>query len=533
MGAWHRSSSGQRILFVSLVVALVLVVFDAGMDAYVERLDHPSPEETWHTCFYEELFQPSVREIWVRTFVTLVCIGFGVFAVLERRRSERRLTELAYHDRLTGLPNRASFLDHLGSEIHHAGRRGTAFALLFIDLDRFKVVNDSLGHEQGDTLLRAVAQRLASTLRPEDLLARLGGDEFVLLVRDVSTPFPVTALAQRLIDTLATPFAVGRTELLVTASVGISLFPSDGRDAATLLKHADAAMYHAKERGRNGFRFYTADLDARVRERLRVEADLRLALERGELELDYQPLFSLPARAVVGVEALLRWRRRGREVLEPARFMPVAEESGLVLPLGRWVMETACAQMRDWREGGVGVPCVAVNLWGSQVLQEAFVERVQGVMQASGVPPGGLTVEVNEMTLMRNPGEIMEKLARLRQHGIRVTLDDFGTGYSSMSYLRNLPVDCLKIDACFVAGMGGPGNDHKNDHKIVRAIIALGHSLGLQVIAEGVETAEQLAVLEAEGCDLAQGRYLTPPLSATALAQHLARDTPAPLRRLG
>jgi diguanylate cyclase (GGDEF)-like protein len=527
MDARYTASSGRGLLLASLVVALVLVVFDAAMDAYFEHRDLAGA--SWRGHFYQELFHPSAREVWIRSFVTAVCLGFGVFATLERRRSDRRLAELAYRDPLTDLPNRVSFMERLGSEIHHSRRRRTAFALLFIDLDHFKVVNDSLGHEHGDALLRGVALRLAGSLRPEDLLARLGGDEFVLLARDVSTPFAVTTLARRVMATLAHPFRVGEAELFVTASVGISLFPGDGEDAGTLLKHADAAMYRTKERGRNGFRFYTSDLNARVGERLRIEADLRRALDRGELELDYQPLFSLPGRAIVGAEALLRWRRQGKEVLPPERFMPVADESGLTLALGQWALRTACEQVRAWADSGRGPPCVAVTLWGSQVLQEDFVARVQETIQGSGLAPGALVLEVTEMTLMRDTEQTMEKLASLRALGVRVVLDNFGTGYSSMSHLRHLPVDGLKIDACFVAGIGGPGNEQK----IVRAIIALGQSLDLQVVAEGVETAAQLTALEAEGCDLAQGRYLSAPLSAEALAQQLARGGVQCLQRRG
>jgi diguanylate cyclase (GGDEF)-like protein len=303
--------SRYRLLAASLLLGAVLVIADAAMDAYVDLWDRPRPEASWGERFLEELLNPSLREIWIRSFVLLLCVGFGAFAVLERQRSERHLATLAYRDALTGLPNRADFSERLAAEIGHAQRHHRAFALIFLDLDHFKVVNDSLGHDRGDDLLRAVAHRLSTALRPEDLLARLGGDEFVLLVRSVASPFDITALAQRLIDLLAQPFVIDGKEVFLGASAGISLFPENGADASNLIRRADAAMYHAKGCGRNNVRFYTAELNARLGERSRMQGELRKALQLGEFELDYRPQLALPGREIVGTEAVLRWRREG------------------------------------------------------------------------------------------------------------------------------------------------------------------------------------------------------------------------------
>ncbi len=443
--------------------------------------------------------------------------------ITERIRAEERLRYLAHHDVLTGLPNRALFLDRLEQAMARARRHDRTVAVMFMDLDRFKVINDSLGHAVGDALLRELAGRLRAAVRDGDTVARLGGDEFAVLLEDMARPEDASRVARKLLEALGEPFTAEGREFYLTASIGVSLFPADGDDAHALLKNADAAMYRAKERGRNSYGFYSAELGRRSARRLELETHLRRALERGELELHYQPQLCLRSGGVTGVEALLRWRHPQLGQVSPAEFVPVLEDTGLIVPVGHWVLERACAQLRAWREQGVDGFAVSVNLSAHQLHRPRIAEEILGVLDRTGIDTcsGCLELELTESLLMHEVEETIAKLERLREAGVRIAVDDFGTGYSSLAYLKRFPIHVLKIDRSFVRDLP----DDPDDRVIARSILSLGHNLGLDVVAEGVETRAQLEFLRAEGCGAAQGYLFSPPVPAAEL--------PDVVRRLG
>ncbi|HEX6678109.1 MAG TPA: EAL domain-containing protein [Actinomycetes bacterium] len=433
-------------------------------------------------------------------------------ALQQAMASAATIRHQAQHDALTGLPNRVLFTER----VDQAMRAGGDQAVLFIDLDDFKWVNDSLGHAAGDELLVVVARRLQASVREGDLAARLGGDEFAVLVREGGIEVG-RMVAARIIAALGQPMQVAGMQLMVQASVGIAAV-SEWRDTAELLRNADVAMYDAKERGKGQFRVFEPSMQDRVRDRIGVEAELRRALERDELVLAYQPLIRLSDEEVVGVEALVRWRHPTRGLLAPAFFLPVAEESGLILPLGRWVLREACRQACDWVAGRDGRPFkVSVNLSARQLHHPDLVDEVVGAIEDAGLDPGALVVEITESMVLRDHQAVAAKLQVLRGLGVGVALDDFGTGYSSLSHLQHLPVDQIKIDRSFVGGQ---------DH-VVEAVLQLGRTLRLQTVAEGVETRQQAERLRALGCELAQGYHFGKPLEPAAVAALLGAAVPA------
>jgi diguanylate cyclase (GGDEF)-like protein/PAS domain S-box-containing protein len=440
--------------------------------------------------------------------------------VTEAALAQRRVLELASLDTLTGLPNRNQFLADLDRALERAQRDGGGFAVAFIDLDRFKTINDTLGHGSGDDLLCTMGRRLRHSLRSEDLVARFGGDEFVVLLRGELREQDLLALGHKLMEAIGQPLTLQGSDFLITGSVGISRFPQDASDAATLLKHADAAMYLAKERGKNNVQFYTAELAERAAHEFALESELRLALARGELLLYYQPKWALTTQRLVGTEALVRWRHPRLGLVPPAEFIPLAEERGLIVALGRWVTQQACRQMRAWREAGFAPPPVAVNLSARQFSSESLVSDVLQAIEQHGLKPGELDVELTESALMSEPERAGVVLRQLQEHGVSVAIDDFGTGYSSLAYLKRFPAAKVKIDRSFIDGL--PGD--KDDMAITQAIIALAHSLQLRVVAEGVETTGQLDVLRQMGCDEAQGFLLGRPMEAQALQALLQRE---------
>ncbi len=432
------------------------------------------------------------------------------FDVTERKRAEAQITSLAYQDTLTGLPNRLLFADRLTLAMAQAARRSRRLGVLFLDIDRFKVINDSLGHSVGDRLLKALARRLASMVRDEDTVARLGGDEFILLLPDASTAEDVVGVAKKILESVRKPIRIDESELFVTASIGISLYPDDGTDPDALVKNADTAMYRAKEQGRDNVSVYAAAMNATAIERLEMENGFRKAIARDELVVYYQPILELSTGRPLGVEALLRWRRPGVGIVSPHDFIPMAEATGLILSIGPWLFKTACAQVRQWQERLHPDLRLAINLSGRQFQQPELGRQVLEAAKATRFPLSCLDVEITESYAMQNADATIHTLRELKALGIGISIDDFGIGYSSLSYLKRFPIDTLKIDHSFVRDLA---ND-PDDAAIVTAVIAMAHSLKLKVVAEGVETEAQRAFLLGCGCDLVQGFLFAPPLPA-------------------
>ena len=436
--------------------------------------------------------------------------------IIEANQAEKRIRHLAYNDLLTGLPNRVLFMDQLGRRIEQARVAGESVAVLFLDLDRFKNVNDTLGHDMGDRLLVAVAQRLRRSVRNADCVARLGGDEFTVVLAEIAGPNAAVTAAQNICRALATPFQIDGHDIFVTASVGISMYPHDATDVGTLLKHADTAMYRAKKTS-SGFQFFEASMEHSISEHVRMENDLRRAIEREELEVYFQPQARVSNGQVIGAEALVRWRHPTRGMVSPAEFIPLAEETGLINPIGEWVLRTACTQLQSWIKAGLPMIRIAVNLSVKQLLKKDFPATVEQVLADTGLVPSLLELEITESTLMENAQDTLEALHRLHGLGVRLSIDDFGTGYSSLSYLKRFPVDIIKIDRSFVRDVPHDADDAS----IVTGIIALAHGLRLEVVAEGVETEAQLRFLGEQSCDILQGYYLSKPVPAEQFARDI------------
>lgn len=435
----------------------------------------------------------------------------GVFSDISHiKRSEAELERLAHYDPLTSLPNRALLGAHLGHALDRAKRHGERLAVMVLDLDGFKTVNDSLGHPAGDLLLQMIASRLGAVLREEDTVARLGGDEFAIVIESLGQEANPALIAEKVIEAVAAPLDLQGHSAMVTASLGIALFPDDGGDATALLKAADTAMYASKQAGRNTLRFHHAHMTLAAHQRLSLEQGLRRALEKGELEVWYQPQFDMDNNQLVGAEALVRWRDPVQGLIPPNHFIPLAEETGLVLPLGEWVLRQACLDTLRWQKQGLDCGKISVNVAGPQIERGDFFATVQQVLADTGLAPDRLALEITESFLLRNAEQAMAVVAKLNELGIQVAIDDFGTGYSSLSYLKYLRASKLKIDRQFVRDLP----DDKDDAAITRAVIALGHSLGFQIVAEGVETEAQRAFLRAEGCEEAQGYLYSKPLHA-------------------
>jgi diguanylate cyclase (GGDEF)-like protein/PAS domain S-box-containing protein len=465
--------------------------------------------------------------------------------ITERKEAEARIARLAFFDSLTGLPNRQAFLERVDREIHRAGQAGQGLAVLFMDLDGFKNVNDTLGHAAGDLVLQWAAERLRDGLRPSDLvsrasgfteeahdeieLARLGGDEFTALLLDVERPEDAVAVAQRICALMRRPFEIDTRAVTLSASVGVAIYPCDGQDAATLLKHADTAMYHAKTSGRDNAQVYSVALTNEIMERMDLDASLRVALERHQFELHYQPQVDVLTGRVRSVEGLIRWRHPERGLVSPLQFIPLAEDNGLIGAIGEWVLQTACADAARWQQMGWPIR-VAVNLSPLQFGAPDLPAMVARTLARAGLEPGTLELEVTESALMSNTEATRGALQALHVSGVQIALDDFGTGYSSLAYLTRMPIDHIKVDRSFVAGLLGGGESEA----IVRAVIAMAHSLGMRVTAEGVETQEQALALRRMACDFLQGYHFSRPVPAQDIAALLARhwplDSPAATR---
>jgi diguanylate cyclase (GGDEF)-like protein/PAS domain S-box-containing protein len=465
--------------------------------------------------FEAQVYRKNGDVIWISENARAVFDGSQVLYyegtvedITERKLYQARIEQQANYDTLTGLANRSLLNDRLQQAIFTAASYGTRLAIVFVDLDRFKFINDSLGHHVGDELLKVMADRFRSCTREFDTVARLGGDEFVLLINGQGEPDSVGATMERLLKVIAQPWRSGQGEFEVTCSIGVALYPDDGSDADTLLKHADSAMYRAKEHGRNNFQFFTDELNRMMNERLELESNLRRALDRGQFELLYQPRLDLRTRELTGCEALIRWQLPGRGVIGPGSFIPIAEETGLIAPIGRWVLETACAQNKAWQDAGFKPCVVAVNVSPRQFRRD-FAQTIAEVLEQTKLEPRWLEIELTENMVMHDGEQMVEMLHAIKRLGVQISVDDFGTGYSSLSYLKRFPVDRLKVDRSFVKDIA----TDPDDAAIVRTIIALGHNLNLKVVAEGVETEEQIAFLAANACDELQGYYFSKPVS--------------------
>ena len=478
---------------------------------------------------------------WFELSVSQMTAGTGQkphFVVLsrditERKDAETRTHRLAYFDSLTGLPNRQAFLEKLEREVKGVERLGKKFAILFMDLDGFKSINDTMGHITGDLLLQWTADRLHQSIRPTDIvsrtgveqdgveLARLGGDEFTALIPDIVHAEDALRVAHRIREQMRRPFVLDGREVVLTASIGIAVYPDDGVDASSLLKHADTAMYHAKEQGRDNCQFYSASLTQRVQQRLTLESNLRQALERNEFSLLYQPQFDLASGRIHSVEALIRWNHPVEGVISPLDFIPLAEENGLIVPIGEWVLRSACSDAARWQRAGHGLS-VAVNLSPRQFRVPNLLKTVLDILAQTGLAPEFLELEITEGAVMEDSGATLVTLNALRDAGVQIAVDDFGTGYSSMSYLKRMPLNNLKIDQSFVRGLP----HDRDNHAIVMAVIALARNFGFRVTAEGVETREQAEVLKKMACDTLQGYYFSRPVPADEIPALLGKRWP-------
>ena len=445
--------------------------------------------------------------------------------ITERRRAEEQVRFLAYYDSLTALPNRRLFNEHLERTLRGAAERGERLALLFLDLDRFKRINDTLGHAVGDELLKAAAGRLVSCVRPTDFVgrttsqgfvSRLGGDEFTIMLKGIDGQ-DAGAAARRIIDVLRKPFMIEEHQLVTSGSVGIALYPGDGEDANTLLRNADAAMYHAKAQGKDTYQFFSDSMNEKAVRSLDLESRLRMAIETDQLLLHYQPLQDVRSGELRAVEALVRWQSPELGLISPGEFIPVAEETGLILPLGEWVLRTACKQAQSWREQGLGALRISINISSIQVRRPGLVEQVSRILSETGTEPGLVELEITESSLLCDEPGVVETLLGLKELGVRLALDDFGTGFSSLSHLIRFPIDVLKIDQSFVNAV----DTGEEGEVIIAAVVAMAHRLGLEVTAEGVETESQEVYLRAEGCDTLQGFHIGRPVPAATMVEVL------------
>jgi diguanylate cyclase (GGDEF)-like protein/PAS domain S-box-containing protein len=480
------------------------LIHESGPTTFAYRVEKKDGSLVWF-----ETTSRSVRDIFTGRVREIVGVSRDV---TERKRVEEQIEYQAYHDALTGLPNRRLFRDRLTVALAHARRMKHPLAVMFLDLDRFKVVNDTLGHSTGDELLKAVGARLQVSLREEDSIARMGGDEFTILLADLKSTDTAAKIAQKVLDTVALPLQIDGTELFVTTSIGIALFPSDGDTAETLLANADHAMYRAKDAGRNSYQMFTPAMNNRALERLSLENDLRHALDRGELVLHYQPQINIASGRVTGVEALLRWNRPGFGLVGPKDFIPIAEETQLIVPIGEWVLREACRQAREWRGDRASGFRMAVNLSPRQFQHSDLPRVIAAALELSGIAPHDLELEITESLAMQNTTRTIATLQRLREMGVQIAIDDFGTGHSSLNYLRSFPIDSVKIDQEFVQEIEASAADRA----IVSAVIGMARGLRLRVTAEGVETEEQLAFLREQGCEDVQGFLFGEPVPAEA-----------------
>jgi PAS domain S-box-containing protein len=457
--------------------------------------------------------------------------------ITERKLAEEKIKYLATHDALTGLPNRMMFSQMLNQAIKSAQRNKRKFAVLFIDLDRFKIINDTMGHEAGDQLLQEMARRFKQSLRAvdvvgrlegdDDVVGRLGGDEFIILIEEVKELSQVETVARKILTTVIKPVLIKGEECRVTSSIGISMYPGDGEDEQTLMKNADLAMYFAKEEGKNNYQFFSGNTQSQAFERFTIETNLRRALEHNELSLEYQAKLDFKTGMITGVEALLRWKSPSLGSVTPTQFIPVAEETGLIVPIGRWVIKTACAQNVAWQRQGLPHVCVAVNLSLRQLMDDKLLEDIKAALDDSGMAPNLLELEITESMVMHNPTRMIVVLTNIKRMGVRLAIDDFGTGYSSLAQIKHFPIDTLKVDRSFIRNLP----QDSEDKAITEAIIKMGKTLSLTVVAEGVETQAQEDFLRDHICDEMQGFYFSKPIAPDQFGDLLRKHDPSSKRK--
>ncbi|MDP4171901.1 MAG: EAL domain-containing protein, partial [Bacillota bacterium] len=440
--------------------------------------------------------------------------------ISQRKKAEKTIEYMAYYDALTGLPNRNMFRKHLNEALNHP--ESPMLAVLFLDLDRFKIINDTKGHTTGDYILQIVAKRLKNAVKDDGMVSRQGGDEFIILLDNVDKEKTVV-VAQRILEEFSYPMEVNQQEFFVSPSLGISLAPSDGTDEETLIKHADTAMYLAKELGKNNFQFYTSKLQGLSSQKMELENGLRKAIEQKQFILYYQPQIDLESGSMIGVEALIRWQHPNRGFISPGDFIPLAEETGLIVPIGKWVLKSACEQNKLWQENGMKTIPIAVNISVRQFQDDDFVESVTKILHETGLDPRFLELEITE-SIMQNIERSTVILNQLKELGVKISIDDFGTGYSSLSYLKHLPIDSIKIDKSFVDDI----IDHSSQGAMVKTIIDMGHNLNFNVIAEGIEKPEQEAFLKENGCKVGQGYLYSRPLAAEQLQEFISVSSISP-----
>ncbi len=530
---FHCSPEASRLLGLSVDRRVTYKDFLAPViaqerDKVKQKIDAAISKKTPFSVNYRVLLPDgSLRYILNRGELFFNINGVAEFIVgavqdvTQLKRAEEEIRTLAFYDGLTGLANRMLFMDRLEQEISYAKRHKKTFALLFLDLDHFKQINDSFGHHVGDLLLKNVAETMRGCLRTTDtitkftgdesdsLIARLGGDEFTVLLTGVGDPENAAIVARRILHEMQQTYVLESYEINITTSIGISVFPADGTSAEVLLKHADSAMYHAKDTGKNNYQFYRESLNTAIRERLTFKMDMKNGLSRDEFILYYQPQIELSTGKIVGAEALIRWIHPQRGMIPPDKFISIAEESGLIVDINKWVIQAACRQNKEWREKGFGAIRIAVNLSGYKLASQNIIEVIRDALQEGGLEAKYLEVEITKNVLMQDTREIVLILDQMKDLSLRIAVDDFGTGYSSLSYLTSFPVDIIKIDRSFVMGC----TELKSNLVIIKAIIAMGHSLGMKIVAEGIETEEQLELLKSLGADEGQGFYVSPPVS--------------------
>lgn len=568
LGSWEWDIVSDKLFLddkVFHILAIDPLVFNGTFHAFLNSI-HPLDREVVNSAVEtaittkrplsidHQILLPNGTERFVSTEAEIQYDSSGrpckmagtVQDITDRKQADKKIRHLAFHDNLTGLPNRMLFNEKLEQTLSMAKRHKRKFALFFLDLDRFKVINDTLGHSIGDSFLKKVAERLQRFIRTSDYLAfdndssmvaRFGGDEFTVLLEEIDSSQGASKVAQRVLEDMNMPFTLHGQEVRITTSIGISIFPDDGTDAATLIKNADSAMYHAKELGKNNFQFYDPALNANSRELLRLEFNLRKALEREEFTLLYQPQVNVQTGLIIGLEALIRWVNPELGTTPPAIFVPLAEEAGLITTIDKWVINTACKQIKSWRAEGLPPVKVAINLSGYDFSQASLVETVNEAISSNEISPNLLEFELTESIIMNNSMEMIKTFNTLKKMGFFLSIDDFGTGYSSLSHLKKFPTDTLKIDQSFIRDL------HETDSaSIVKAIIAMAHSLNMNVIAEGVETEQQMVFLMENGCWCIQGYLFSPPVTSASIAHMLMEqkkgrlldfiNTPLPADRL-